>query len=261
MSEEINFKELYSVILKTTLPIEVGGKIIESGETIASFERIQIANFQEIKNVVTSNGGWDNRAHVIWETTKEIRISFTQGVFSKIQLALMSNAKLTKNEGKEEIILPKREILESDEAGRLELAETPLQEIFVYDSQTGEKIKNWTNSKNVLVLPYSYKTVIVDYSYKYSNGFTKVTIGQALTRGYLSLIGKTRVKDDDTGKVKTGIIKIPKLKLMSDLSMRVGSDAIPQIGRLDAIAVPEGARGQSKAMEIIFLNDDVDADI
>ena len=70
-----------------------------------------------------------------------------------------------------------------------------------------------------------------------------------------------RVKDDITGKVKTGIIKIPKLRLMSDLSMRVGSDAIPQVGRLDAVAVPEGTRGQSKVMEIIFLNDDIDADM
>jgi len=88
-----------------------------------------------------------------------------------------------------------------------------------------------------------------------------MTIGQALTRGYLSLNGKMRVKDDDTGKVKTGIIRIPKLRLMSDLSIRVGNDAIPQVGRFDAIAVPEGARGQSKVMEIIFLNDDIDADM
>jgi hypothetical protein len=48
---------------------------------------------------------------------------------------------------------------------------------------------------------------------------------------------------------------------MSDLSMRVGSDAIPQVGRLDAVAVPEGVRGQSKVMEITFLNDDIDADM
>jgi hypothetical protein len=86
-----------------------------------------------------------------------------------------------------------------------------------------------------------------------------MNVGKRLTTGYLSLIGKMRVKDDITGKVKTGIIKIPKLRLMSDLSMRVGSDAIPQVGRLDVVAVPEGARGQSKVMQIIFLNDDIDA--
>jgi hypothetical protein len=66
----------------------------------------------------------------------------------------------------------------------------------------------------------------VDYWYDYKNNFSTFCVGKSLTNGYLSLVGKMRVKDD-TGKVKTGIIKIPKLRLMSDLSMRVGSDAIP----------------------------------
>jgi hypothetical protein len=86
-------------------------------------------------------------------------------------------------------------------------------------------------------------------------------VGSPLTTGFLSLTGKMRVKDDITGKVVTGIVKIPKLRLMSDLSIRVGSDAVPQVGRLDAVAVPEGGRGQQKIMEIIVLNDDIDADM
>jgi hypothetical protein len=45
MTNELGFKELYSVLLKATYPIEVGGNIIEPGETIASFDKIQIANF------------------------------------------------------------------------------------------------------------------------------------------------------------------------------------------------------------------------
>jgi hypothetical protein len=106
-----------------------------------------------------------------------------------------------------------------------------------------------------------YKNIIIDYWYNYNNKYSTLYVGKPLTTGYLSLIGKMRVKDDKTGKVTTGIIKIPKLKLMSDLSMRLGGDAIPQVGRLDAIAVPEGARGQSKIMEIIFLSDDIDADM
>ena len=49
MTNELNFKELYEVSLKTTLPIEVGGEKIEAGETVAFFDKIQIANFQEVK--------------------------------------------------------------------------------------------------------------------------------------------------------------------------------------------------------------------
>lgn len=73
---DFNFKELYEVSLKATYPIEVGGKKIEVGETIASFDRIQIANLQEIKQSTAARGGFDNRGHVFWETTKEVKINF-----------------------------------------------------------------------------------------------------------------------------------------------------------------------------------------
>lgn len=261
MTNELNFKELYEVSLKSTLPIEVSGTKIEAGETIASFDRIQIANFQEIKSVTSANGGWDNRAHIFWETTKEVKINFSQGIFSKIQLALMTNAQLINNEGEQIIPINKREEFESDEHGKVVIGRTLHGPVFVYDKATGKKITGWTSTTDSILLNEAYKSVIVDYWYDYDNGCQIMTVGRPLTQGCLSLVGKMRVKDDITGKVRTGIIKIPKLRLMSDLSMRVGSDAIPQVGRLDAVAVPEGGRGQSKVMEIIFLNDDIDADM
>ena len=261
MTNELNFKELYEVSLKSTLPIEVSGTKIEAGETIASFDRIQIANFQEIKSVASANGGWDNRAHIFWETTKEVKINFSQGIFSKIQLALMTNAQLVNNQGEQIIPINKREEFESDEHGKILIGRTLREPVFVYDKATGKKITGWTSTTGSILLNEAYKSVIVDYWYDYDNGCQIMTVGRPLTQGYLSLVGKMRVKDDITGKVKTGIIKIPKLRLMSDLSIRVGSDAVPQVGRLDAVAVPEGGRGQQKIMEIIFLNDDIDADM
>jgi hypothetical protein len=93
------------------------------------------------------------------------------------------------------------------------------------------------------------------------NGYQKATIGRELISGFISLEGKTRVKDDITGQTKTGIIKIPKLKLMSDLSIRLGKDATPTVGRLSAVAVPDGRKGNKKVMEILFLNDDIDSDM
>jgi hypothetical protein len=261
MNNELGFKELYEVSLKATLPIEVSGEKIEVGETIASFDKIQIANFQEIKSVASANGGWDNRAHIFWETTKEVKINFSQGVFSKVQLALMTNANLVENEGEQFVPINTRQEFESDEHGKIVIGHALREPIFVYDKNSGKKITGWTFTNDSILLNEAYKSVVIDYWYDYDNGCQIMTVGRPLTTGYLSLVGKMRVKDDVTGKVKTGIIKIPKLRLMSDLSMRVGSDAIPQVGRLDAVAVPEGARGQSKVMEIIFLNDDIDADM
>lgn len=79
-------KELYEVALKSTSKMEINGNIIEKGETIALFDKIQIANFNEIKKSVSANGGFDNRAWVTWDSTQELDLYFTQGIFSKYSL-------------------------------------------------------------------------------------------------------------------------------------------------------------------------------
>lgn len=260
MNQGLGFKELYEVSLKTTYPIEVGGKTYESGEIIAIFDKIQLANFQEVKTMASANGGYDNRSLIIWEETKELRLNFAQGIFSKEQLALMSNARLL-SDCQEEFLLDKREKLETSNEGRVSLSFIPKGQLFVYDYGSGKKIKNWSLDGKELILNSPYQEIIVDYQYPYKNKHEHLQVGTALTQGYLALTGKTRIKDDITGQVKTGIIKIPRLKLMSDLSMRLGEDAIPQVGRLDAIALPVGEKGNKKVMEIIFLDDDVDSDM
>lgn len=257
----IGFKELYDVSLKATYPIEMGDRKIEIGETIAVFDRIQIANFDERKDFISANGGFDNRARIWWEETKEIRLTLAQGVFSVAQMALMTNAKLLINEGESVVKVHRREILETDQDG-VGMTKFSIQEpVFVYNKETGEKLTDAYWQDRTVKIGQSYQEIIVDYYYDYDNKYSILSFGRGLLNGYLELEGKTRVKDDITGRVTTGIIKIPKLKLMSNLSMRLGQDAIPLVGRLDAIAVPTGERGHKKVMELIFLTDDIDADM
>lgn len=260
-NNDIGFKELYEVSLKATYPIEMGDRKIEVGETIAAFDKIQIAGFEEKKNFISANGGYDNRARVWWEETKEIRVTLAQGVFSKEQMVLMTNARLLTNEGESVVPVHCREVIETNENGIAATKYHIQSPVFVYDKESGEKISDFTYSDNTIVINQSYKEIIVDYYYNYDNKYSVLTFGRALTNGYLELEGKTRVKDDITGQVTTGIIKIPKLKLMSNLSMRLGQDAVPLVGRLDAVAVPTGERGQKKVMELIFLSDDIDSDM
>lgn len=261
MEQNIGFKELYSVTLKATYPIEMNGRTIEVGETIAAFDRIQIANFEERKSFISANGGFDNRAHVWWEETKEIQILLSQGVFSKEQLSVMAGAKLLKDSGASVVRINNREVVETDENGvattKHQIAAAP----FVYEAVTGAKITEFSFEGNTINTGKNYQTLMVDYCYDYDNGYSVLEIGSSLTNGYLSLEGRTRVKDDITGQITTGIIKIPKLKLLSTLSMRLGRDAVPLVGRIDAVAVPTGERGHKKVMELIFLSDDIDSDM
>ena len=257
---DLGFKELYEVSLKTTYPIEIGNRKIEVGEIVARFDKIQIANFQENKKFFTT-GNTNANSAIWWEETKEVTLNFSQGIFSKSQLALMSNAQLLNNEGVDRLYIPCQEVLESDEKGRIFTKHDMIKPYFVYKTSTGERVTDISVNYSTIYTNEAFQEFLVDYYYEYSNGYEILSVGTPLISGYLSLEGKMRVKDDITGQVKTGIIKIPKLKLLSNLSMRLGNDAIPQVGRLDAVAVPTGSRGQKKVMELIFLNDDIDSDM
>lgn len=259
MEREFSFKELYDVRLKLTYPIEIKNKNFEEGETVAFFDKIELANLEEIKSMVTANGGFDNRAHIFWESSKGVNLIFTQGVFSKTQYALLNNSALVQNHVNK-FLITKREILTPEE-GIISLKHSPEGKIFIYKQSNGEKIDNFT-----LIEGTKYQTnefvdnVIVDYEY-YAKGKDSIIIGQQFLRGYLSLEGKTRIKDDITGQVKTGIIKIPKLKLMSNLSMKLGDGASPIMGVCQAMGYPDGERGNSRVMEILFLDEYIDDDM
>lgn len=262
MENNLGFKELYEVALKATYPIEVNGRRIEIGENIAVFDRVQIANFQEIQSNISARGGKHNPSLVWWEETKEVRINLTQGVFSKTQLALMTNAKLVNSTPNEAILIPKRESLESDEKGILHLSHKPYQDrIFIYTQKDGEKISNYSLQGQEVIMSDTYTDVVVDYEFEKIGKYSTLEIGERLTSGFLSLVGKTRVKDDVSGNVTTGIIRIPKLKLVSGLSMRLGNDAIPIVGTLDLVAIPTGVKGKKKIMDIVFLDEDIDSDL
>lgn len=262
MKNEFSLKELYDVRLKATYPIEISGHKFEQGETIAFFDELTLANFQEIQSITSANGGFDNRGRVFWTTTKEVQLVFQQGIFSKTHFSLMANAKLLKK-AKEIIALSCREYQSLELGGgcQITLRHEPVT-IYCYD-ENYEKITPKSINGQVLSFEESEegKDLIIDYTYHYDNGSQKASIGQELISGFISLEGKTRVKDDITGQTKTGIIQIPKLKIMSSLSMTLGKSANPVVGSFQAIGLPVGVKGNTKVMELIFLDDDIDADI
>lgn len=138
---EFGLSELYEVFFKATYPIEINGQKFEEDDVIFCFDKVQISNISEIKNIVSASGGFDNRARVIWETVRELPINFSQGVISKTQFALLNNAKLINHENNfEKLKITKKEELESDENGYLFLKELPLNnKINVIKKNTGER--------------------------------------------------------------------------------------------------------------------------
>ena len=112
-----SFKSLENVFLKATYDMEINGREFKEGEIVASFDKIQVSGLQEIKDYVAARGGVDNRAHVYWETTRELKLNFSQGVFSNTMFGLFTNAKILKIEQDEPILVSNVEELESNENG------------------------------------------------------------------------------------------------------------------------------------------------
>ena len=263
MENEFGLKELTDLTLKVTYPIEMAGRIFEPGEVIARFDKIQLANFKEVTSRVSANGGFDNRSHVIWEDPKEIQLSFTQGIFSARQFALLSNARLIDEQDEEGIIISGHYSGESDEEGKILVGKAGISDVFVYDAKTYEKItpKSIDFKNGKIVIDFQYKDVEVDFNYRYYEKVTSCILGRKLIQGYLQLEGKSRVKDDITGKTRTVILRIPRLKLVSDLTMRLGREATPVLANFNAIGLPTGERGNKQIMELLSLSDDIDADM
>ena len=260
MSSEFSFKDFENVLIKSTQSIETGTRHISEGEVIARFDKIQIAGLHEAKEYITAHGGYGDRDWVYWETTRQLDLTFSQGVFSKEQFSLLLNSKLGIIENETALKLTEYEEVETDENGIATLKHEPVEQVFVYSKATGEKVQ-FTLNGNEITTSNNYEELIVTYVYNYTNGAKVCKIGQRLLNCFVSLEGRTRVKDDETGKVVTGIIKIPKLKLMSDLSIKLGSQASPIVGTFRAAGIPVGSRGSSYVSEFCFLEDDIDSDL
>ena len=256
-----SFKSLDDVYLKATYDIETNGFSFKEGEVIASFDKIQISGLNEFKSYVAARGGFDNRAHVFWENTKELKLTFSQGVFSKTQFGLLNNAKVLNVAQDEPVLISHVEELEIDEEGRIFTEYEPIDQIFIYEKATGRKIRWWKFSSDYLITEEQFVDIIITYRYNYTNGATVLKFGQQFLNGFLSLEGKTRVKDDTSGLITTGIIRIPKLKLMSGLSIKLGTQANPVVGNFQAVGVPVEERYNSYVAEFLFLNNDIDSDM
>lgn len=265
-------KELYGVTLKCTSNMEINGEWFEEDEPIISFDKIQIAYLNEQKSRHVAQGGYHNQTFVQWDDTTGMNIQLSEGVISKTGLSLISNSGILRQENAK-IIIPYNEILESEKENgdwilnlRYPLAAKP------YIRRNGEKITDfqWANlnSKGKIKInnlqddaEIEPPVYIVYYDYIYNGNVNNMCVGRRLVNGFLSLTGRMRLKDDQSGKETTCLIEIPKVQLMSDLTMRLGSEVSPYVYGFQMQAHPVGERGHQYVCKFTMLDKDIDSDI
>lgn len=257
MEDFMGMKELYDVSIRLNNPIEFNGKKFCVNESLLVFKTAELAQIHEQTSTVQARGGYHNIPLINWETDKSIDFAITNGVLSPVSLALLSNSRIelpkTKSVSYNEVLKtieddnccyidlkycpnhcncimgvqgnPCNEPLPMGRRPELMLKPLPPSKdkfIFVYDIDTGRRINNFRIYKNRIFFDVMYREVYVDYTFTYDDKIKIIRIGDRLFNNFLSLTGKMSVKNEKTGEVTTAIIEIPKIKLTSSLSMRLG---------------------------------------
>lgn len=256
MEEYFGTKGLYSVVLKATY--DIGDLGIKEGEVVAEFDNIQIGGLDELRKFVSARGGYGNPGLVTWETSKEVNLTFSQGIFSKEHFRVLTNAGFLKKQDGDDLTITTKEFPENEDATELELKHIPVSGFVYYKDKIKQNIFELLSAPAKITASEDKKIAFVRYEYVYEKPVDTYSIGNMLIKGYLSLEGRMRLKDDETGHTTTGILKIPKLKLMSDLSMSMGRNSVPFTSEFHAVGYPTGGRGAQRVCEFYILPEDID---
>lgn len=256
-------KDLYEASIKATFPITILGKTYEEDETILYFDKIEQIFFQEKTSTRAARGGYGNPGLVFWNHTTDLDCSMEMGTISQLAFGLANETIIKKIK---ESTISQIETLVVDEKGRAQLKHTPdlAKPIHVYLKRNGKivsKIVKFKIEESTLFLENLVEEEIVaDYYFLYQSSIKQLNVGQKDLNGFLKFVGKFRYTDEYTAVQKTGIIEIPKIRIISDFSIAFGRNVSPIIQTIQFQAVLTGDRQNQKALSIDFLEDDIDGD-
>ena len=245
-----------------------GFRKIEEGEPVLYFENVSMAVLSEDSRPIMARGGWGNMPQVIWEDRSEVTFSLTEGVVSSAGFGILTSAKVFSKEKDGTLYIPKKEgpfSLNSD--GSYILLEEPIKikKSFCYSFSRNciqEKKKFSLEGKKLVVKDSNpFEEYIFDYYYRYGDEALIYLIEKERFNGLFSLEGKFYSKDENEGLDYTNLLYMPKVRVVSDINLRLGERADPTVSVFNIIAMPtETERSRSSLVEIIRLNSDIDGD-
>ena len=268
--------------------MQFGDRYIEADEPVLYFQNIAMSMLSEQSKEVYARGGWLNQPKVIWQDRSEIRFQMSEGVVSQFGFGILLGAKVALKGGSKPILMHKTEgPMEINDQHQLFLEHWPVgnerKKTFIFDYARdavqhkiyGRRITGKSDGfggerpclelyedKNLKTLADTDKKYVVDYYYEYGNGVISYTVQKERFNGLFTLEGKFYSKDENGGKNYTNILYMPKVRIVSDINLRLGERADPTVSAFDIIGLPETV-GDDKDLivEIQHLGEDLDADI
>lgn len=286
-------KELYEVTLRAKVPMKFGNRYIEEGEPVLYFDNVNMSTLSETNRAIFARGGWANQPRVTWEDRSEVVFQMTEGVMSSVGMGILLSAQVTGTSTEKPLQIPKREgpfeITELTIDGHQEqgfyIQHRPLfppqHKIFIMEYTRkapqqkvyGKFIERETplgiqyfisvyQDKELKIPVDLNKEFVVDYYYEYGDEALIYTIQKERFNGLFTLDAKFYSKDENEGINYTNILYMPKVRVVSNINLRLGERADPTVSTFNIIGLPENV-GSSKDLivEMTRLSQDIDTDV
>ena len=280
-------KELYEVVLRAKTPMQFGERRLEADEPVLYFENVSMSLLTQQATPIMARGGWANLPRVIWEDRSEVTFTLQEGIMSSISMGILLSAKVTSGAQQEEPLLVSRreepqELYEHDGKNILYLTHKPVMYptkksfIFEYahdvaqrkvygkllegEDPLGRSRVAVYEDKDCTINADINKQYIVDYYYQYNKQALIYTIQKERFNGLFTLEGKFYSKDENEGLNYTNLIYMPKVRVVSDINLRLGERADPTVSVFNIIGLPENTGNDRKGliMEITRLSEDIE---
>lgn len=263
--EELGIKNLERVCIKTKNEVAFGDRLLEPGEPVLYFDNIQIALLSENVRPIIARGGWRNEPRVIWEDRQETTFMFSNGTINTTSLNLLLGANMLTEV--DDNILPYNELVDLDERGRGQLKYMPILEnpeykcfFFTYDLNNIQ-VRAYPTINNKIIdfgQDFAYQTVMCDYYFYYKKSIITYSMNRERFTNLYTLEATFQMKDENEGLIRTGYLRMPKMRILSNINLRMGERADPMVSTFRVIAQPESKDGREDVVcEIQYLDEDI----
>ena len=289
MDQYFGHKELYEVVLRAKTSMQFGDRYIEAEEPVLYFNNVNMSLLTEQNRPIFARGGFGNMPRVIWDERSEVQFSMVEGVMSSVGMSILLSANvLSKKDDQPLYIHMKEGPKECSFNNILDLKHWPVlypeKKTFIFSYQRdaiqkkvyGQKYRTDPmipeeqdypriaifEDKNCEIPIINGGDFVIDYYYKYEDEALIYSVEKERFNGLFTLEAKFYSKDENEGQNYTNILYMPKVRIVSNINLRLGERADPTVSTFNIIGLPETVGDQKNLiMEITRLGQDIDADI
>lgn len=296
LDQNFGHKELYSVALRAKTPMQFGNRYIEAQEPVLYFDSVQMSLLTEQNRPIFARGGWANMPRVIWDERSEVSFQMVDGVMSSAGFSILLGANVVSEEQNQPLYINMREEVEplgitykenDKQFPLIEIKHKPVMYpvkklfIFTYIRNTiqqkiyGKYIETEPDALGIihhrmaLALDKNFEepaendgNYVIDYYYKYEDEALIYSVNKERFNGLFTLEAKFYSKDENEGMNYTNVLYMPKVRIVSNINLRLGERADPTVSTFNIIGLPETVGDQKNLiMDITRLGQNIDADI